>query len=204
VARRPSCDADSDGRVRIRRAGSGYYAAKGPKARLLALRMLLHRAARAMLDPKIHRGDLTPDQAVRFLADSVGISEARAQTEVTARYIPSPGSAATYLVGKRQIEQLRRQVQEREGVAFTLKPFHDRLLSAGAAPVQTIARDVFHLTLDAAGILRSDPADSSSVVVRPSATGIPPLLAAAAAAIALAAAGLLYFRASRTRADRVG
>jgi hypothetical protein len=138
----------------------GYYDGRPPAQRLFALRMLLYRAARALLDPKVHRGDLTPEEAVRFLVTRVGISEPRARIEVTQRYLTSPGSAATYIVGTRQIEQLRRQVQAKEGDRFTLKRFHDRLLAAGAAPVQTIAREVFHVDLESTAVPTSsaDPA----------------------------------------------
>jgi len=172
---------------------AGYYDSRPPEQKLFALRMLLHRAARAFLDPKIHRGDLTPEEAIRFLTDDVGVSPARARIEVMARYIPSPGSAATYLVGKRQIEQLRHQVQTRERSQFTLKRFHDRLLSAGAAPVQTIARDVFHTDLDSPGLLRLDASDAAKPF-DPSSTWSVALRAAIALFVGIAAAGIFRTR----------
>lgn len=134
----------------------GYYDDRPPAIKLFALRMLLHRAARALLDPKIHRGDLSPEAAIRFLVERVGISRHRAAMEVTGRYLTQPGSAATYLVGKRQIEQLRRQIEAREGAQFTLKRFHDRLLSRGGVPVQDIARFAFITELDREGVVRAE------------------------------------------------
>ncbi len=163
----------------------GYYDNGPPEAKLFALRMLLHRAARAFLDPKVHRGDLTPAAAVQFLTDRVGVSPDRARLEVEGRYLAKPGSAATYLVGRRQIEQLRRQVETQEGERFQLRAFHDRLLSQGALPVQDIARLVFATELDAEGVVQARRPEHR-----------PPALVATAAPHPAASGDLL----SRTRA----
>ncbi|HEV3063191.1 MAG TPA: DUF885 family protein [Vicinamibacterales bacterium] len=134
----------------------GYYDDRSRETRLYALRMLLWRAARALLDAQVNRGDIPAEAAIRFLVDKVGLSETRARLEVTSRYVGVPGSAATYLVGKRQIEQLRRQLRAREGERFSLKQFHDRLLAQDMAPLQTIARKAFQMELEPAGILQVD------------------------------------------------
>lgn len=135
---------------------AGYYDNGPPERKLFALRMLLWRAARALLDGKLHRGDITPEQAAKFLSENIGLSEDRAHIEVQARYIELPASVATYLVGKRQIEQLRHQVEVAEGTHFSLKSFHDRLLSQGLKPVQTLARENFHMELDSSGIVHAE------------------------------------------------
>ena len=129
---------------------AGYYDSGPRERKLFAMRMLLWRAARALLDGRLHRGAISPAQAVTFLTDNIGLSKNRAQIEVETRYIGSPVSAATYLVGKRQIEQLRRQVEAAEGTRFTEKSFHDRLLAQGAQPVQEIARRAFNMELQTA------------------------------------------------------
>jgi hypothetical protein len=128
---------------------SGYYATGPPELELFAMRMLLYRTARALLDRKIQRRDLSPDDAVQFLQRHFNLSPERSRIEVFERYVKNPGSAATYFVGKRQIEQLRRQVEAAEGPRFNLKQFHDRLLSRGGASVPTIAREVFQIELGA-------------------------------------------------------
>jgi uncharacterized protein (DUF885 family) len=179
----------------------GYYAARPPEERLFALRMLLQRAARAFLDPKIHRRDLSTDQAIHFLVDNVGVSAERARVEVIGRYVRLPGSAATYLVGKRQIEQLRRQVTAQEGSRFTLKRFHDRFLSAGAAPIQTIAREVFHTELDAAGVLRPEAPDRSIASEGARSARLSMSTVAVTLLIGMAAVGFLRFRRPRGRTN---
>jgi uncharacterized protein (DUF885 family) len=47
-----------------------------------------------------------------------------------------------YLVGTEMIHDLRRQLTARAGGAFSLRAFHDRLLSYGAIPTALIARDM--------------------------------------------------------------
>ena len=49
-----------------------------------------------------------------------------------------PGQLIDYLVGKTQIEALSGMVADREGSAFTLRRFNDRLLSYGTVPLSTI------------------------------------------------------------------
>ena len=49
-----------------------------------------------------------------------------------------PGQAIDYLVGKTQIEMLIGLVHDREGADFSLRAFHDRLLSYGTVPYSTI------------------------------------------------------------------
>jgi uncharacterized protein (DUF885 family) len=51
-----------------------------------------------------------------------------------------PGAAVMYWLGTRDLHALRRACQARERQAFTLKSFHDRVLSYGAIPVPLIAR----------------------------------------------------------------
>ena len=46
----------------------------------------------------------------------------------------------SYLIGKRQILELRDKMKAKEGTAFSLKSFHDRLLAEGTIPVPLVAR----------------------------------------------------------------
>jgi uncharacterized protein (DUF885 family) len=51
-----------------------------------------------------------------------------------------PGTAVMYWLGTREIHRLRAEVRTREGSTFSLRRFHDRLLSYGAIPVPLISR----------------------------------------------------------------
>lgn len=67
------------------------------------------------------------------------MSQAAAKAE-SVRNSMYPGTAVMYWLGTQGLHRLRAQVQAREGGAFTLRRFHDRVLSYGAIPVAVIAR----------------------------------------------------------------
>jgi uncharacterized protein (DUF885 family) len=53
-----------------------------------------------------------------------------AVSEVT-RYLGWPGQAISYKVGERVILGLREEARSKEGDAFDLKAFHERVLGSG-------------------------------------------------------------------------
>jgi uncharacterized protein (DUF885 family) len=118
---------------------SGFYPT--PLARLTQLRMRLWRAARVIIDPSIHTGRMSFDDAVRFFVDSVGLERADATAEVN-RYTTWPTQAISYIVGMREIEALRDEVQARQGASFDLARFHDVLLDQGSLPPVLMRRAV--------------------------------------------------------------
>lgn len=97
------------------------------------------RAARVILDVKLHTGQMTYDQAVQFMCENFGGDTAFFQGEVR-RYCLQPTQPMSYLVGKTQILALRRECEERLGDDFSLRNFHDRLLAEGSIPVSLIRR----------------------------------------------------------------
>ncbi len=51
-----------------------------------------------------------------------------------------PGTALMYWLGTDGLHQLRRERQRVEGASFSLRRFHDRVLSFGSIPVPLIAK----------------------------------------------------------------
>jgi hypothetical protein len=97
------------------------------------------RAARVILDVKLHTGQMTYDQAVDFMCDRFGPDTAYFQGEVR-RYCLQPTQPMSYLVGKTQILALRQEYRDRMGDSFSRRDFHDRLLAEGSIPVSLIRR----------------------------------------------------------------
>ena len=118
---------------------AGFYPT--PLARLTQLRMRLWRAARVIIDPSIHTGRMSFDEAVRFFVDSVGLEKGDATAEVN-RYTTWPTQAVSYIVGMREMEALRDTVERREGAAFDPARFHDVLLGEGSLPPVLMRRAV--------------------------------------------------------------
>jgi len=95
--------------------------------------------ARAVVDIGLHERSLTFDEAVAVYRDRIGMSPDAAQSEACKNSM-FPGAAIMYWLGTDRIHQLRRARARIEGAAFSLRAFHDRLLSFGAIPVPLIAR----------------------------------------------------------------
>jgi uncharacterized protein (DUF885 family) len=70
-----------------------------------------------------------------------GASRADAEIEVD-RYISWPGQALAYMIGQLEIQRWRQEAKKREGPAFSLKDFHDRLLALGSLPLAALEREL--------------------------------------------------------------
>lgn len=108
-----------------------------PGARAQVIHLMRHRATRIGVDVGLSTGAATLPQAIAYFERNAGIDAVTARGEAT-RFAMDPGQAIDYLVGKTQIETLIGLVHDREGKDFTLKAFHDRLLSYGTVPYSTI------------------------------------------------------------------
>ncbi len=112
-----------------------------PEHRLIMVNDLLWRAARIILDVKLHRGEMSVEEAIDFLVEHVGMDRNAATAEVR-RYTMTPTYPLSYLLGKHLIVQLRRELEERLGDRFDLRRFHDAMLYAGNLPWKFMRRVV--------------------------------------------------------------
>jgi uncharacterized protein (DUF885 family) len=92
------------------------------------------RACRIILDVRMHRGELPPQEAVDFLVEHTAFETANARAEVR-RYTYTPGYQLSYLLGKVLILGMREDERRRRGADFSLKAFHDTLLRNGSLPI---------------------------------------------------------------------
>lgn len=106
----------------------------GPAFRTAMYTDAVWRACRIILDVRMHRGELTPDEATDFLVEHTSFETANARAEVR-RYTYTPGYQLSYLLGKVLILGLREEEQRRRGAAFSLRDFHDTLLRNGSLPI---------------------------------------------------------------------
>lgn len=112
-------------------AEEGYYSE--PEARLMQLAHELWRACRVVIDVGLHTEQMTFSQAVTLLVEVAGADPVNAIAEIK-RYTYTPTQPQSYLVGKRELLALRDEVEARLGDEFSLRRFHDRLLSFGRIP----------------------------------------------------------------------
>jgi uncharacterized protein (DUF885 family) len=106
----------------------------GPRFRVSMYTDAIWRSARIILDVRMHRGELTTDEATDFLVEHTAFETANARAEVN-RYTYTPGYQLSYLLGKVLILGLREDERRRRGAAFSLKAFHDTLLRNGSLPI---------------------------------------------------------------------
>ncbi|MGH2512420.1 MAG: DUF885 domain-containing protein [Candidatus Limnocylindrales bacterium] len=98
------------------------------------------RAGRLVVDTGLHALRWPRQRSIDFLRGA-GLSDTDAVIE-TDRYICWPGQALTYMVGQREIERLRAEIERRDGSAFDLRAFHDAVLGHGSLPLATLAREL--------------------------------------------------------------
>jgi uncharacterized protein (DUF885 family) len=105
-----------------------------PARRVIVATDAIWRAARIILDIRLHRGEIGLADAIDFLAEHTGFERPVARAEVQ-RYTQTPGYNLSYLLGKVLLLRLRHEEQQRQGEAFTLRGFHDALLYSGSLPI---------------------------------------------------------------------
>jgi uncharacterized protein (DUF885 family) len=110
-----------------------------PKHRYIQHTDAIWRAARIVLDVKLHRGEIGFDDAVEFLIAQTGFERPAALAEVK-RYTSTPSYQLSYLFGRHLIDELKADVARAQGSSFSLKAFHDTLIYGGTMPVSYARR----------------------------------------------------------------
>ena len=114
------------------------------KFRLVMHTDAIWRACRIILDVRMHRGELSMQEATDFLVEHTRFERANAAAEVQW-YTYRPTYPLSYLLGRTLLLALRADEQRRLGDGFSLKAFHDTLLRNGSLPIS------FHRRLLAEG-----------------------------------------------------
>ena len=100
--------------------------------RLGQLAEALIRLARLVVGIKLHAEDYSVEQGVRFFRDEAFLEEGNARQEAErGTFDPS---YIVYAVGKLMLLRLRTDYEAHRPVDYSLKDFHDRVLSNGAVP----------------------------------------------------------------------
>jgi len=105
-----------------------------PRFRVVMHTDAIWRACRIILDVRMHRGELTIDEAIDFMVGHTSFERPNATAEVRW-YTYRPTYPLSYLLGRTLLLKLRADEQRRLGDAFSLKGFHDTLLRNGSLPI---------------------------------------------------------------------
>ena len=74
------------------------------------------------------------ERAVDYMVDNSPMTRPMVQAEID-RYIVSPGQATSYMIGRLEIERMRREAERRQGEAFDVRRFHSAVLDSGLLPL---------------------------------------------------------------------
>ncbi len=99
------------------------------------------RACRLVVDTGLHALGWSRQQAIDFMVANSPLTEGVCRPEVD-RYICRPGQATSYMVGRLEIERIRREAEERQGAAFDVRRFHSAVLDSGSLPLGVLDRVV--------------------------------------------------------------
>ncbi len=99
------------------------------------------RAGRLVVDTGIHAMGWSRQKAIDYLKENSPMSEVGIAAEVD-RYIAFPGQACSYMIGRLEILRMRAEAEAGLGDRFSIKGFHDTVLSSGLVPLGTLDRMV--------------------------------------------------------------
>jgi uncharacterized protein (DUF885 family) len=92
------------------------------------------RAARLVVDTGMHAKGWSREQAIAYLADTLGWPEARAKNQIE-RYMVWPAQALSYKIGSLKILELRARAQQALGDKFSYQKFHEVVIGDGTLPL---------------------------------------------------------------------
>jgi uncharacterized protein (DUF885 family) len=110
----------------------GLYSSPTDRMGMLSADSL--RACRLVVDTGIHALGWGRQQAIDYMVANSPMTERIVRPEID-RYICSPGQATSYMIGRLEIQRMRREAEERQGSSFDVRKFHSAVLDSGALPL---------------------------------------------------------------------
>lgn len=99
------------------------------------------RACRMVVDTGMHALGWSRDQAIAFMLDNSPLRPGIVIPEID-RYIIDPGQSPSYMVGRLEIQRIRREAEHRQGEGFDLRAFHTAVLAGGSVPLGILERSI--------------------------------------------------------------
>jgi uncharacterized protein (DUF885 family) len=124
--------------------GIGFYAEEmmlqaglfddSPHSREIIYNFMRLRALRVEVDVRLALGEVTLEQAAKYLQEKVPMDSQTARQEAIA-FSTGPGQAITYQIGKLQIVKFLGDARMQQGEKFDLRAFHDFVWKNGNVPI---------------------------------------------------------------------
>jgi uncharacterized protein (DUF885 family) len=113
------------------------YLDNAPLMRLINLKWYLRTITNAIIDQAIHVDGMTREAAMRLMIEG-GFQEEREAAGKWVRAQLSSTQLSTYFVGYQEHVDMRAAVERAWGDEFTLRRYHDQVLSYGSPPVKFV------------------------------------------------------------------
>jgi uncharacterized protein (DUF885 family) len=118
-----------------------------PLMRLIQLKWYLRTIGNALLDQAVHVDGISKADAMRLMIHDTFQEEREADAKWTRAQLTS-AQLPTYFVGLQEHLALRDEAKRRWGEGFTLKRYHDAVLSYGSPPVRYVRELIFELPIE--------------------------------------------------------
>jgi uncharacterized protein (DUF885 family) len=99
------------------------------------------RACRLVVDTGMHALGWSRQQAIDYMVANSPMAVGHVTAEID-RYAVTPGQALAYMIGRLEIQRIRREAEDALGDRFDIKAFHDTVLGNGLMPLPVLDRVV--------------------------------------------------------------
>lgn len=106
-----------------------------PKMKLIHLKWYIRVVINAILDHKIHAGNMTQEEAMDLMMREGFQEKAEAEGKWKRACLTS-AQLSSYFTGFQEIMSLREEYMKKKGEKFNIKEFNENLLSHGSPPVK--------------------------------------------------------------------
>jgi uncharacterized protein (DUF885 family) len=118
-----------------------------PLMKLIQLKWYLRSIVNALLDQAVHVDGISRDAAMKLMTES-GFQEEREAAGKWTRAQLTSAQLPVYFVGAQEHMALRAEAEQRQGAAFSLREYHDKVLSYGSPPVRFARELLFDLPIE--------------------------------------------------------
>ncbi len=101
----------------------------------------LWSASRLIIEPRLHSGRWSRDDAVAFMRRVTALPDDEIAIEID-RYLAMPGQSLSYSLGADVILRARARAKAALGDKFDIKAFHDVIVAPGLRPLEIVEADV--------------------------------------------------------------
>lgn len=115
------------------------YGNNEPEMWLMWYKWHLRTVCNAILDYSVHVKNMTEEQALHLLMDEAFQQRAEAEGKWKRVSVTSV-QLMSYFTGYKEINDLKNEIQKKQGTAFNLKEFNEKFLSYGNSPVKYIRK----------------------------------------------------------------